>query len=1024
MSARLKVKTCILVAIVVAGMVAMGAWVSTMQNDATLSSYKAEMKAQLESLPETFKEADAETQENTETFDAIYQSKADSVAFMAQNNAGYETIDSKMTELQSLLGVDNIFIVSRDGKVLAKSGKTQADFSSSRFNRLRAVLDSSEAASDEVVRVDLDSADWHDRYYSSRIDDNTMVVIEQSPEELDNLIADSSSAASILKSYSFGQTGFMIAVSAKDYQIIYHPSDSLVGADALGQGLSVESLEDGNYTWVEFAGQKLYCGIEQVDDTYYIAAVPEADLVAQRGVTTGVIMFVFFAVMLVVLFYGICVLRDEERRGTNPDDYIPLGSLHVNKAIARKGAVMSFVGFIAILVVAFYMQSLFALSSQSVANSHRAESIAESMQAADDRADSLRAQYSERYLNKCRTAAYILEHNSSLATKQNLQKLADVLQIQSVSVFDAVGNMTQTNTSYTNFSLSTDPNSQSYAFRKLLQGVEYVVQDAQNDDLSGELRQYIGVTMYDEAGSANGFVQIGIRPSRLENLLKSVQIENVIDSVKLGSDGFAFAVNKSDGTFAYYPESKLIGKDATACGMTAAQLKDGFCDYVTINGKTYYASAIEQGDYYLYAASNEGSLMASRGQLIGVTAVVDFVCQLLIFLILVLENRKSKFAVKPEGTDDDRVFDTAMPDGRTIRTESAASRWLPNSLKWDEKTPEQKVAALVKVLVGIAVLATCVAVVFKDSFFGQDSLFRYILGGTWERGLNIFALTASIMFACVAMTAATIVHKLLDLASTAMGSRGETVCRLLGSFIKYATIIGMVYYCLALLGVDTTTLLASAGILSIAISLGAKELVSDILSGLFIIFEGEFRVGDIITVGSWRGTVVEIGVRTTKVMDGSQNIKVIRNSNVSDVVNMTKKISVTSVDVGIDYDESLERVESILAKELPKMREDIPAIIAGPFYKGVVALGDSSVNIRIAVQCAESNRAQVERDLNRAVKLLFDHYGIGIPFPQVVVNQPAEKKEATWVEKMESERFNREQREAGKDTVDEHLGDK
>ena len=80
-----------------------------------------------------------------------------------------------------------------------------------------------------------------------------------------------------------------------------------------------------------------------------------------------------------------------------------------------------------------------------------------------------------------------------------------------------------------------------------------------------------------------------------------------------------------------------------------------------------------------------------------------------------------------------------------------------------------------------------------------------------------------------------------------------------------------------LVGVDTTTLLASAGILSIAISFGAKELVSDILSGLFIIFEGEFRVGDIIKVGDWRGAVVEIGVRTTKVEDGSQNIKVIRN---------------------------------------------------------------------------------------------------------------------------------------------------
>ncbi len=324
-------------------------------------------------------------------------------------------------------------------------------------------------------------------------------------------------------------------------------------------------------------------------------------------------------------------------------------------------------------------------------------------------------------------------------------------------------------------------------------------------------------------------------------------------------------------------------------------------------------------------------------------------------------------------------------------------------------------ASVMKFMVAVSVLAVFVAVLFRNQIFGQSSIFSYILGGNWERGLNIFALTASIMTACVAMTAAIVIQKILQLLAGAMGSRGETVCRLLGSFIKYATIIGVVYYCLALLGVDTTTLLASAGILSIAISLGAKELVSDILSGLFIIFEGEFRVGDIIQVGTWCGTVVEIGVRTTKVMNGSQNIKVIRNSNVSDVINMTKQTSYSSIDVGIEYSESLERVEAILADELPKIRESIPAIIDGPFYKGVVSLGESSVNIRVVVQCSENDRGQVERDMNRELKLLFDKYDIAMPFPQIVVNKPEKKRRATAQEKADSARFREEQREATRD---------
>ena len=224
--------------------------------------------------------------------------------------------------------------------------------------------------------------------------------------------------------------------------------------------------------------------------------------------------------------------------------------------------------------------------------------------------------------------------------------------------------------------------------------------------------------------------------------------------------------------------------------------------------------------------------------------------------------------------------------------------------------------------------------------------------------MNVFAVTACVMIICVAAVVVILLQEILRLLSKSLGARGETVCRLISNFIKYVSVIAVLYYCFALFGVDTGTLLASAGILSLVIGLGAKTLVSDILAGLFIIFEGEFQVGDIVTIGDWRGTVQEIGVRTTKIMDAGQNVKVISNSDVSGVINMTKKNSFIVSDVGIEYGESLERVESILARELPEMKKRIPAIKDGPYYKGVVSLGDNSVNIRIVAQCTESDRMQ------------------------------------------------------------------
>ena len=676
------------------------------------------------------------------------------------------------------------------------------------------------------------------------------------------------------------------------------------------------------------------------------------------------------------------------------------------------------------MLVTFYMQTLFSLSAESVSSNERAADIERTIDRTNAQADVLTEQYNERYLSKAETAAYALERNSALKNRDDLQSLADALQVGHLYVFNSEGVLTATNSPYSNFTLSEDPEDQSYEFRALLQGVEYIVQEPMPEEVSGELRQYIGVTLRDSQGEADGFVQLSMRPERLETLLSSVQIDTILDGVKLGQGGFAFAVNKSDGTFAYYPDEKLVGASATAAGLDESQLKGGFSDFLTVDGVRYYASSFETGDYYVYVAQPESELMTDRVPLTLATGANGIVCQIVIFLLVAFEIRRKRgevAAVQEVDDEPNRTFETTMPSGRRAKTESAASRWIYRSMNWGDKSAEQRVLTVLKVLMGIFAIAVCVAVIFQDRVFPEDSVFSYVLSGNWEFGLNVFAVTAALMIACVVLTITMMIQALLRMLAGVFGARGETMCRLISSFIKYASIIGMVYYCLMLIGIDTTTLLASAGILSIAISFGAKELVSDILSGLFIIFEGDFRVGDIIQVGSKTGTVVEIGVRTTKINDGNGNIIIIRNSEVSDVVNMTKELSYATCDMDIEYGESLERVENILESEFPNIRRRLPSILDGPFYKGVVSLADNSVTIRVVVQCAETSRGQLERDLRREMKLIFDEYQINIPYPQVVVHQPRTFYKATLAEQLAADRFNDEQKEAARDMGNEEF---
>ncbi len=1021
MSRNLKIKAAILAAFVIVSVVVMGFVVANMQDDISLKNYTADIQAEMDELPALLQSADEESAQNTQTFDEIYASKAESVAFLANNNTGFEATDAKMLEYKDLLSVDNVLVVDRAGAVVAKAQDTPANFAHARFNQLRSVFDTGEPSA--AMEVDFAETGQTFRYYAARIDDNTMAVIEQNPEELDQLIENSGSQQSILKNLSVGQTGYVMAVSGRDYTVTYHPNADLVGTDALDAGIHVEDLENGRFTWMDFNGERLWAGVSEVDGSYYIGVVPHSELVGSRVLTVSVILFIFFSVAMIVALYGVFVNREDEKRGYNPENYLNLGPVRFNKAIGRKAIVLSFVGFLAVLGVTFYMQTLFSLSSESVSSNDRAADIERTITTVQDQAANLTAQYNERYLNKAQVAAYALDANPALrADEQKLQELADTLQIQYVFVFDGTGYMAATNSPFVNFTLSEDPNDQSYPFRQLLQGVDHYIQEPMPDEVSGELRQYIGVVLHNDKGDAEGFVQLGIRSSRLENLLATVQIDNVLDGIQVGQNGFAFAVNKSDNTFAYYPDKELVGKDTTTRGMDASQLKDGYSDYLTIAGKTYYASSFETDDYYIYVAQPDSELMTERVPLTLATALCGLVCQIVIFLLVTLERRRTVSGVAhraDEEDEDPRMFDKQMPDGRTAKTESAASRWLYRSMRWDEKSAEQCVLTVMKVLLSVFAIAVCLAVLFQDQVFSGESVFSYILSGGWTKGLNVFAITACIMIACVVLTITMLIQQLLHLLATVFGPRGETMCRLISSFIKYASIIGMVYYCLMVIGIDTTTLLASAGILSIAISFGAKELVADILSGLFIIFEGEFRVGDIIAVGTRSGTVMDIGIRTTKINDGNGNIIIIRNSEVSNVVNMTKESSFASCDMEIEYGESLERVESVLEKEFPNIRERLSSIEDGPFYRGVVSLADNSVVIRIVAQCAEKNRGPLERDLRREMKLIFDRYDINIPYPQVVVHEPKEFKKATIMEQRAADRFNEEQKEASQAIIDD-----
>ena len=284
----------------------------------------------------------------------------------------------------------------------------------------------------------------------------------------------------------------------------------------------------------------------------------------------------------------------------------------------------------------------------------------------------------------------------------------------------------------------------------------------------------------------------------------------------------------------------------------------------------------------------------------------------------------------------------------------------------------------------------------------------------WQVAVN------SAINVCLILSIAKILRSLFRLRAK-KGDRAKTVVSLLDGFVKYGAAIAVIIYVLKACGVNTEALIASVGILTLIVGLGAQSLIADIIAGMFIIFENEFNTGEIISIDGFRGEVIEIGIRTTKLLDAAGNIKIMNHSDIKNVVNLSREPSLAVVDVDFPYDVPLEFIEKLFDEKFAGIKAKIPAIISGPFYKGVTEYKDSNVTVKIVATCKEVDRFQVQRDLLREYRAIITAEGIDISYPRVVLSK--EEKADIHVTKKDARAaaaFVEEQKEMSKDLEDEH----
>ena len=228
-----------------------------------------------------------------------------------------------------------------------------------------------------------------------------------------------------------------------------------------------------------------------------------------------------------------------------------------------------------------------------------------------------------------------------------------------------------------------------------------------------------------------------------------------------------------------------------------------------------------------------------------------------------------------------------------------------------------------------------------------------------------------------------------DLASsTRRVQRARTMGGLLKSILSGILVAVIGTMVLSELGVNIAPIIASAGIIGVALGFGAQSLVRDFLSGIFMIVEDQYGVGDVIDVGEATGTVEAVSLRVTRLRSLDGTVWYVPNGAITRVGNMSQNWSRAVVDVRVAYGEDLARVQRVLREVAHGLWDDDEfrgVIIEEPEVTGVEVLDADSITLRVLIKTAPLQQWSIARELRQRVKARFDHEGIEIPFPQRVV---------------------------------------
>lgn len=223
------------------------------------------------------------------------------------------------------------------------------------------------------------------------------------------------------------------------------------------------------------------------------------------------------------------------------------------------------------------------------------------------------------------------------------------------------------------------------------------------------------------------------------------------------------------------------------------------------------------------------------------------------------------------------------------------------------------------------------------------------------------------------------------------GKRFKTLISLVESLTKAFILIIWFFATLSIFGIDAKGLVATAGIGGLAIGLAAKTFIEDFISGIFILAENVFNIGDYVSIAGKEGVVEDVGLRITVIRDFNGELHTIPNNLIKIVTNRSKNIQRAMVEVPISYESDLARAKEVLTKGLAEKFDGAKSVIEAPVLQAPVGLMDSGVLLRVVAYAVPGEQWRIEREMIEEIKNILDRNNIEIPYNKMDINLKTDK---------------------------------